>query len=57
VLLQTKSADAGGLFGGGGGGGNESFYQRRRGAEKGLFVATIIATAIFIVLSVLKILI
>ncbi len=50
VLIQERSAGAGGLFGGGGG----EFYQKRRGFEKIIFVATIISLAIFAGLSILS---
>ena len=53
ILVQQRSADAGGLFGGGGGGG---FYQQRRGLERTIFISTIVATLIFIGLSLANLL-
>lgn len=53
VLLQERGTDAGGLFGGGGGSG---FYQTRRGIEKVVFVATIVAIAIFALLAIANLL-
>jgi preprotein translocase subunit SecG len=45
ILLQSKGAGLGGLFGGDGGG----MYKTRRGAEKYLFSATVgLAIAFFI---------
>lgn len=54
ILLQQRSADAGGLFGGGGGGGG--MYQQRRGMERTMFISTIVATIIFIGLSLANLL-
>lgn len=48
VLIQERSAGAGGLFGGAGG----EFYQKRRGFEKIIFLATIISLAVFASLSI-----
>ncbi len=50
VLIQERSAGAGGLFGGSGG----EFYQKRRGFEKLIFVATIISLIVFAGLSILS---
>ncbi len=47
ILLQSKGAGLGGVFGGAGGG----VYLTKRGLEKKLFIATIILGAIFILLS------
>lgn len=47
VLLQERSAGLSGLFGGEGG----AFYQTRRGAEKIIFISTIVFAAIFVVLA------
>lgn len=50
ILLQDRSSGTGGVFGGGESGG---VYQRRRGLEKSLFIATIIFSVAFTVLSAL----
>ncbi len=50
ILLQDRSSGTGGVFGGGEAGG---VYQRRRGLEKSLFIATIIFSVAFTVLSAL----
>jgi len=52
ILIQERSAGGGGLFGGGGG----EFYQRRRGAEKAIFISTIVTALIFTFLSILNLL-
>ena len=49
ILLQSKGAGLGGLFGGDGGG----MYKTRRGAEKYLFNATIGLSIVFFVFAVL----
>ncbi len=49
VLLQERSAGAGGLFGGGGAG---SSYQTRRGLEKVIYWATIVIALAFAGLAV-----
>lgn len=49
VLLQERSAGAGGLFGGGSAG---SSYQTRRGLERVIYWATIVVAFIFAALSV-----
>lgn len=51
ITLQEQSSESSGVFGGGGGGGA---YQTRRGLEKGFFVATIIFTALFVILALLN---
>lgn len=43
VLLQQRGSGLGGAFGGGG-----EVYQTKRGVEKGLFIATIIVGALFV---------
>ncbi|MBI4426202.1 MAG: preprotein translocase subunit SecG [Candidatus Kerfeldbacteria bacterium] len=43
ILLQNKSAGLGGIFGGGEG----NVYSTRRGAEKVLFIATIVLAVLF----------
>lgn len=50
ITLQEQSSETSGIFGGGGGSGS-GFYQTRRGLEKILFGATMIGTALFIVLA------
>jgi protein translocase SecG subunit len=42
ILLQSRGASVGGVFGGGG-----AVYQTKRGLEKKLFIATIILSIIF----------
>lgn len=49
ILLQSKGAGLGGLFGGDGGG----MYKTRRGAEKYLFNATIGLAIVFFTCAVL----
>lgn len=51
VLLQERESGLSGLFGGGDMGG---VYQARRGVEKILFIATIVASVVFVVLAVLN---
>lgn len=46
ILLQSRGAGLGGVFGGTGG-----VYLTKRGLEKKLFIATIILAVIFILLS------
>lgn len=55
VLLQERSAGSSGVFGGGGGGGTP--YQTRRGLEKTTYWATIIATAVLVILAVTNLII
>lgn len=45
ILLQSRGAGLGAVFGGGGGGGN--IYRSKRGAEKRLFQATIVIAILF----------
>jgi len=49
ILLQERESGLSGLFGGGDAGG---VYQARRGMEKGIFIATIVFTVVFVGLSV-----
>lgn len=49
ILLQQRGGGLSGVFGGEG-----SVYATRRGIEKGIFIATIILSALFIVISVLR---
>jgi preprotein translocase subunit SecG len=46
ILMQSRGAGLGGVFGGSGG-----VYLTKRGLEKKLFIATIVLAAIFILLS------
>lgn len=50
VLLQTKGAGLGGIFGGDGG-----VYRTRRGIEKTLYQATIALALIFFVVSLISV--
>ena len=50
VLIQERSAGTSAIFGVGGG----TSYQTRRGLEKIIFLATIAAAAIFIILAILN---
>jgi protein translocase SecG subunit len=49
VLLQQRGGGLSGVFGGEG-----SVYATRRGIEKGIFVATVVLAALFILISVLR---
>lgn len=46
ILMQSRGAGLGGVFGGSGG-----VYLTKRGLEKKLFIATIVLAVIFILLS------
>lgn len=50
ILFQRSSEGLGSAFGGGGGG----VFHRKRGAEKFIFIATIILAGLFIVVSILN---
>jgi len=50
ILLQQRGAGLGGAFGGEG-----SVYSTRRGAEKILFISTIVIAALFFAISFLRI--
>ena len=50
VLLQTKGAGLGGIFGGDGG-----VYRTRRGIEKTLYQATIALTIVFFIMSLISV--
>ena len=50
VLLQTKGAGLGGIFGGDGG-----VYRTRRGIEKTLYQATIALTVVFFLISLVSV--
>ena len=52
VALQQKGAALGSAFGGGG-----EFYASKRGVEKKLYIATIVLTAVFILLGILNLVI
>lgn len=49
ILLQQRGTALGSAFGGSGG-----FYLKRRGAEKKIFIATIILSVLFIIISILN---
>jgi preprotein translocase subunit SecG len=46
ILMQSRGAGLGGVFGGSGG-----VYLTKRGLEKKLFIATIVLAVVFILLS------
>ncbi|NLE75214.1 MAG: preprotein translocase subunit SecG [Chloroflexi bacterium] len=50
ILMQTKGANMGGIFGGEG-----SVYRSRRGVEKTLFSATIGLVVVFFLLALLTV--
>jgi preprotein translocase subunit SecG len=50
VLLQTKGAGLGGIFGGDGG-----VYRTRRGIEKTLYHTTITLTVVFFLISLVSV--
>lgn len=52
VLIQERSSGLSGVFGGSG----DSSYQTRRGAEKVVFIATVIAAVAFVAISIVKLL-
>lgn len=52
ILLQERSSATSGIFGGGSGG----FYQTRRGAEKAIFIATIVLVGVFAGLAIVNLL-
>ena len=49
ILLQQRGGGLSGVFGGEG-----SVYATRRGIEKGIFIASIVLAALFILVSVLR---
>lgn len=52
ILLQSRGAGLGGVFGGSG-----AVYRTKRGAEKILFITTIVAAVLFIGLGIVGLLI
>jgi preprotein translocase subunit SecG len=52
ILMQNKGAGLSGIFGGGG-----DIFRTKRGAEKILFISTIIFATIFFVIGVISIII
>ncbi|MEK9130333.1 MAG: preprotein translocase subunit SecG [Patescibacteria group bacterium] len=50
ILLQSKGSGLGAAFGGG-----ENIYQVKRGAEKGLFILSIVFSAMFLVLGIINV--
>lgn len=51
ILLQNRGAGLSGVFGGGG-----DVYRTKRGAEKMLFIATIILGSIFVIIPIIELL-
>lgn len=49
ILLQQRGSEVGGAFGGGG-----EIYFKKRGAEKFLFIATIILAILFILSAIFR---
>ena len=53
VMIQNKGVGLSQTFGGGGGGGGEgNTYSTKRGAEKTIFIVTVILAIIFLTLAV-----
>jgi protein translocase SecG subunit len=52
ILLQNRGSGLGAAFGGG-----DSVYLTKRGAEKSLFIATIVLAVLFLGMGVLRLLI
>ena len=50
ILIQQRGSGLSGAFGG-----DNSVYSTRRGAEKFIFIATIVSAVIFLVVSLLRI--
>ena len=46
VLIQSQGSGLGGVFGGDG-----AIFRTKRGAEKGLFISTIVLAVIFLVIA------
>lgn len=53
ILMQQKGAGVGGVFGGGGG----EVYGVKRGAERVMFIATIVLSSIFLALGFAQVLV
>jgi len=49
-MIQTRGAGLGGVFGGDGG-----VYRTKRGAEKSIFIATIILAVLFLGLAIVSV--
>lgn len=52
ILLQSSKGGLGSAFGGGG-----EFYRTKRGAERIVFVATIVMAVLFLVISIANLLV
>lgn len=52
ILLQERSSATSGIFGSG----TSGFYQTRRGAEKAIFIATVVLVIVFAGLAVASLL-
>ncbi len=50
ILLQNRGSGLSGIFGGGG-----EVYQTKRGLEKNLFIATIVISVLFFIISIYSI--
>ena len=50
IMIQTRGAGLGGVFGGDGG-----VYRTKRGAEKSIFIATIILAVLFLGLAIVSV--
>lgn len=53
ILLQQRGTGVGGAFGGGGG----EVYFKKRGAEKTIFIATIVLSVLFIISAIIRMII
>ncbi|NQV13435.1 MAG: preprotein translocase subunit SecG [Parcubacteria group bacterium] len=51
VMIQNKGVGLSQTFGGGGGGGEGNTYSTKRGAEKIVFITTIILAIVFLALA------
>ncbi|PIY96385.1 MAG: preprotein translocase subunit SecG [Candidatus Kerfeldbacteria bacterium CG_4_10_14_0_8_um_filter_42_10] len=51
ILIQNRGAGLGGIFGGGGDG---NVYRTKRGAERILFIATIVLATLFLGISLVN---
>lgn len=51
VMIQNKGVGLSQTFGGGGGGGEGNTYSTKRGAERIIFIVTIILAVIFLALA------